>query len=50
MTSVSDARGRAEAPALGISERYLTVWVALCIVTGIILGQFFPHRFRRSAA
>ena len=46
MTSVSDARGRAEAPALGISERYLTVWVALCIVTGIILGQFFPAPFQ----
>ena len=42
MTSVSDARGRAAAPALGTFERYLTVWVALCIVTGIILGHFFP--------
>jgi ACR3 family arsenite transporter len=23
-------------------ERYLTVWVALCIVAGIVLGQLFP--------
>jgi ACR3 family arsenite transporter len=23
-------------------ERYLTVWVALCIVAGILLGQLFP--------
>jgi len=46
MTSVSDARGRAAAPALGTFERYLTVWVALCIVTGIILGQFFPAPFQ----
>jgi len=26
-------------------ERYLTVWVALCIVAGITLGHFFPAVF-----
>ena len=26
-------------------ERYLTVWVALCIVAGVALGQFFPSVF-----
>lgn len=26
-------------------ERYLTVWVALCILLGIALGQFFPSVF-----
>jgi ACR3 family arsenite transporter len=26
-------------------ERYLTVWVALCIVAGIALGHFFPALF-----
>ena len=26
-------------------ERYLTVWVALCIVVGIALGHFFPDAF-----
>jgi ACR3 family arsenite transporter len=26
-------------------ERYLTVWVALCIVAGIVLGHFFPTAF-----
>jgi len=26
-------------------ERYLTVWVALCIVAGIVLGHFFPGIF-----
>ncbi|MGB5079364.1 MAG: ACR3 family arsenite efflux transporter [Burkholderiales bacterium] len=31
---------------LGVFERYLTVWVALCIVTGVGLGQFFPGAFR----
>ena len=27
-------------------ERYLTVWVALCIVAGIALGHFFPDVFQ----
>jgi arsenite transporter len=26
-------------------ERYLSVWVALCIVTGIVLGHFLPGAF-----
>ena len=28
--------------ALNFFERYLTIWVALCIVAGILLGRFFP--------
>ena len=34
-------------PSLTMStfERYLTVWVALCIVVGIALGHFFPAVF-----
>ncbi|WP_028448685.1 ACR3 family arsenite efflux transporter [Chitinibacter tainanensis] len=36
-----------EAPArLGFFERYLTLWVALCIVVGIVLGQFVPGVFQ----
>ncbi|MFO0145398.1 MAG: arsenic resistance protein, partial [Betaproteobacteria bacterium] len=37
----ADAR---PSPAAGMSvfERYLTLWVALCIVVGITLGQLFP--------
>ena len=31
---------------MGIFERYLTVWVGLCIVTGIILGNYFPEQFQ----
>jgi len=27
---------------IGFFERYLTIWVGLCIVVGIGLGQFFP--------
>jgi ACR3 family arsenite transporter len=33
---------RPPAAALGFFERYLTVWVASCIVAGIALGQFAP--------
>lgn len=29
-------------PAISFFERYLTVWVALCIVVGIALGQVLP--------
>ena len=36
-------RGR---PALGIFERYLTLWVALCIVAGIALGNWLPTPFQ----
>ena len=31
---------------LGVFERYLTVWVALCIVAGIALGHWFPAPFQ----
>ena len=31
---------------MSIFERYLTVWVALCIVAGIALGQLFPAAFQ----
>lgn len=31
-------------------ERYLTVWVALCIVAGIALGHFFPTVFHALGA
>ena len=27
---------------LGIFEKYLTIWVTLCIITGIAVGQWFP--------
>ena len=34
---------------MGKFERYLTVWVALCIIVGIGLGQAVPGPFQRSA-
>ena len=45
MTSVSEISRRRAAPALGTFERYLTVWVALCIVAGIVLGRLLPGPF-----
>lgn len=31
---------------MSLFERYLTLWVALCIVVGIALGHFFPALFQ----
>jgi ACR3 family arsenite transporter len=31
---------------MSVFERFLTVWVALCIVAGIVLGHFFPDLFQ----
>ncbi len=47
MTSGTVSPGRAAAaPAMSVFERYLTVWVLLCIVAGIALGQFAPGVFQ----
>ncbi|MBB6056245.1 ACR3 family arsenite efflux transporter [Tolumonas osonensis] len=35
---------------IGFFERYLTAWVALCIVVGIALGQTFPAVFKAIGA
>ena len=39
-----------KAPAMGVFERYLTLWVALCIVAGIVLGQTMPAVFHAIGA
>src|SRR5450755_4404990 len=31
---------------MSVFERYLTVWVFLCIVVGIAAGQWFPNLFQ----
>ncbi len=31
-----------QSEGLGVFERYLTVWVALCIVVGVLIGRFLP--------
>ncbi len=39
-----------KAPSMGTFERYLTLWVALCIVVGIGLGQALPAVFHALGA
>jgi ACR3 family arsenite transporter len=47
---MSVALAPAAPPALSFFERYLTVWVALTIVAGILLGQWFPAAFQALGA
>jgi ACR3 family arsenite transporter len=37
-------------PAMNLFERYLTLWVALCIVAGITLGHLLPKLFQSIGA
>jgi ACR3 family arsenite transporter len=39
-----------EAAPLGLFARYLSLWVALCILAGVALGHLFPTGFVRLAA
>jgi ACR3 family arsenite transporter len=46
MTAETTAAGpRPAAPAMGLFERYLSLWVLLCIVAGIGLGSLVPGFF-----
>ena len=45
MSSVADAPAARRKATLGVVERYLTLWVALCIVAGIGLGRLIPAPF-----
>jgi len=36
--------------AMGVFERYLSVWVALCILTGVMLGVLLPGIFQLVAS
>ncbi|MCB1949340.1 ACR3 family arsenite efflux transporter [Nitrosomonas sp.] len=40
---------RAQSP-LGIFERYLSLWIGLCIVAGVGLGLFMPRAFQTIAS
>lgn len=37
-------------PAMGLFERWLTLWVALCILAGVALGHVAPQAFAAIAA
>ena len=47
MSATCDAKA---VPAIGFFERYLTAWVALCILVGIGLGQGLPDLFKAIGA
>jgi ACR3 family arsenite transporter len=36
--------------SMGLFERYLSLWIALCIVTGVSLGAIFPNFFQLIAS
>ena len=47
MAAVSHVAAQAAAPApMSVFERYLSVWVMLCIVAGIAFGQLLPAPVR----
>lgn len=47
MTAATEtARSMPATPTMSVFERYLTVWVLLCIVVGIALGQFASGVFQ----
>ena len=41
---------RPDKPAMNVFERFLTLWVALCIIAGIGLGHVFPEVFHAIGA
>jgi arsenite transporter len=49
-TSHTTAVAGGAAPAIGFFERYLTLWVALCIVVGILMGRAFTGVFQAIAS
>ncbi len=46
MTTTTLPATAAATPAMSVFERYLTLWVFLCIVAGIALGQWLPGPFQ----
>jgi ACR3 family arsenite transporter len=49
-STTAQAASAAAEPRIGFFERYLSLWVALCIVAGIALGQWMPGFFQGVAA
>jgi ACR3 family arsenite transporter len=46
MSTLSETRPHAARSALGLFERYLSLWVALCILAGVVLGRLMPAPFQ----
>jgi len=49
MTQAATASCTPGAPSMNAFERYLTLWVFVCIALGVALGQFFPRMFQAVA-
>ena len=49
-TPLTDSIAAQKDGALSFFERYLSLWVLVCIVAGITLGQFFPQSFHLIAS
>lgn len=49
MSTVSEAAPRRAPPALGTFERYLTLWVALCILDGPRPGGYRKRHYPANA-
>lgn len=49
MTQAATASRTPGSPSMNAFERYLTLWVFVCIVLGVALGQFFPRMFQAVA-
>ncbi len=45
-TKAEKSAGPVQSAPMSVFERYLTVWVLLCIVAGIALGQWLPSVFQ----
>src|SRR6202161_530378 len=43
--TIAPGRASAQKPGMNVFERFLTLWVALCIIAGIALGQMAPSVF-----
>jgi ACR3 family arsenite transporter len=46
MSAIASESSRRARLALGLFERYLTLWVALCILAGVVLGRLLPAPFQ----
>ncbi len=46
MTAAANAARPSPSSSLNLFERYLTLWVALCIVAGVALGRIVPLPFQ----
>ena len=50
MSAQDKAARQATGPRMPFFQRFLSLWVALCIAAGIVLGRFFPVAFESLGA